>query len=49
MTFVAATSDEQDKIDNVKRELVPKIGAALGVREFIQILYRAMCRWSAPR
>jgi hypothetical protein len=28
------------KIDNVNRELVPKIRAALGVREYIQILYR---------
>jgi hypothetical protein len=28
------------KIDNVNRELVPKIRAALGVRENIQILYR---------
>jgi hypothetical protein len=29
------------KIANVNRELVPKIRAALGVREYIQILYRA--------
>jgi hypothetical protein len=28
------------KIDNVNRELVPKIRAALGVREYIQVLYR---------
>jgi hypothetical protein len=28
------------KIDNVNRELVPKIRAALGVRQYIQILYR---------
>ena len=28
------------KIDNVNGELVPKIRAALGVREYIQILYR---------
>jgi hypothetical protein len=28
------------KIDNVNCELVPKIRAALGVREYIQILYR---------
>jgi Domain of unknown function (DUF1833) len=28
------------KIDDVNRELVPKIRAALGVREYIQILYR---------
>jgi hypothetical protein len=28
------------KIDNVNREFVPKIRAALGVREYIQILYR---------
>jgi hypothetical protein len=28
------------KIDNVNRELVPKIRAALGTREYIQILYR---------
>src|SRR5215470_15448126 len=28
------------KIDNVNRELVPKIRAALGVREYIPILYR---------
>jgi hypothetical protein len=28
------------KIDNVNRDLVPKIRAALGVREYIQILYR---------
>jgi hypothetical protein len=28
------------KIDNVNRELVPKIRAALDVREYIQILYR---------
>lgn len=27
-------------IDNVNRELVPKIRAALGVRQYIQILYR---------
>jgi hypothetical protein len=27
-------------IDNVTRELVPKIRAALGVREYIQVLYR---------
>jgi hypothetical protein len=27
------------KIDNVNRELVPKIRAALGVREYIQIPY----------
>jgi hypothetical protein len=28
------------KIDNVARELVPKIRAAQGVREYIQVLYR---------
>src|SRR5262245_28547627 len=28
------------KIDNVNRELVPKIRAARGVREYIQITYR---------
>lgn len=28
------------KIDNVNRELVPQIRAALGVRQYIQILYR---------
>jgi len=28
------------KIDNVNRELVPKVRAALGVREYIQVLYR---------
>ena len=28
------------KIDNVNRELVPKIRAALGVRQYIQVLYR---------
>jgi hypothetical protein len=28
------------KIGNVNRELVPKICAALGVREYIQVLYR---------
>jgi hypothetical protein len=28
------------KIDNVNRELVPSIRAALGVRQYIQILYR---------
>jgi hypothetical protein len=28
------------KIDNVNRELVPKIRAALGTRQYIQILYR---------
>lgn len=28
------------KIDNVNRELVPKIRAALGIRQYIQILYR---------
>lgn len=28
------------KIDNVNRELVPQIRAALGTREYIQILYR---------
>jgi hypothetical protein len=28
------------RIDNVNRELVPKIRAALGVREYIQIPYR---------
>jgi hypothetical protein len=28
------------KVDNVNRELVPKIRAALGTREYIQILYR---------
>jgi Domain of unknown function (DUF1833) len=28
------------KIDNVNRELVPKIRPALGVREYIRILYR---------
>src|SRR6516162_9516801 len=28
------------KIDNINRELVPKIRAALGVREYNQILYR---------
>jgi hypothetical protein len=28
------------KIGNVNRELIPKIRAALGVREYIQILYR---------
>lgn len=28
------------KIDNVNRELVPKIRAALGVREYISVLYR---------
>jgi hypothetical protein len=28
------------KIDNVNRELVRKIRAALGVREYIQVLYR---------
>lgn len=30
----------QIKIDNVARELVPKIRAALGVRQYIQVLYR---------
>nr|DAH82772.1 MAG TPA: protein of unknown function (DUF1833) [Caudoviricetes sp.] len=30
----------QVKIDNVNRELVPKIRAALGVRAYIQIYYR---------
>jgi hypothetical protein len=33
-------TDEQIKIDNVNRELVPKIRAAFDVREYIQILYR---------
>ena len=33
-------STSKIKIDKVNREFVPKIGAALGVREFIQILYR---------
>jgi hypothetical protein len=28
------------KIDNVNRELVPLIRAALGVRQYIQVLYR---------
>src|SRR5215831_10268344 len=28
------------KIDNVNRELVPKIRAALGVREYMQVLHR---------
>jgi hypothetical protein len=28
------------KIDNVNRELVPQIRAALGTRQYIQILYR---------
>jgi hypothetical protein len=28
------------KIDNVNRELVPRIQAALGVRQYIQVLYR---------
>ena len=28
------------KIDNVNRELVPQIRAALGTREYIQVLYR---------
>jgi hypothetical protein len=28
------------KIDNVNRELLPKLRAALGVREYIQVLYR---------
>ena len=28
------------KIDNVNRELVPKIRAAQGTREYIQVLYR---------
>jgi hypothetical protein len=32
------------KIDNVNRELVPKIRAALGVREYIQILYSEYLR-----
>ena len=35
-----AATDEQIKIDNVNRELVPNIRAALGVCEYIQILYR---------
>lgn len=30
----------QIKIDNVNRELVPQIRAALGTRQYIQILYR---------
>lgn len=30
----------QIKIDNVNRELVPKIRTALGTREYVQILYR---------
>jgi len=28
------------KIDNVNRELVPLIRAALGVRQYIEVLYR---------
>jgi hypothetical protein len=28
------------KVDNVNRELVPQIRAALGTREYIQVLYR---------
>jgi hypothetical protein len=37
------------KIDNVNRELVPRIRASLGAREYIQILYREISRHRSDR